>query len=511
VTSVSILAQIGLALGVPALIGSFAPRRWRVLLLILWILAPLFVLLAMAGVEAVQRPAEADAGKLFFGLMLIGSLLALPWLLACLAGFGVGVMLRGRRPKEEVVAPPATPSVTPARPPSTPAPARIPFNAMLQPPSGWRAAHIGFERDGLLIDGLDVWALPWRPEGDRRVSLAHPAYPAQMHEFTIYAVDDGKTATRFAVAELSNGVWGFYRWVVPADAAEGLSADGSLRYTHGHGELVDGRYDAVAPTATLSNAATGAPLFDGRDWASSRVVPQEDGALLLVLDQKSRQTLFRIDPARRQFRDLARPGPERPLAELAEAAAAELRDALDEANQYHSRRVAPDGSLLVELEAVEWFNSHWVQTPRVAEIATGRVLLDLWGSDWDAIADFPRAHVVRLALESYRSRACFTVEIDLATGMYTVEGSPHSGPVQALPAFLERESEAAYAVRVPSTPGIARSTPRSYGVAALILIGTLAAIAVASYLTIRLTPAPPPQKLDSVPAMPRFDKGEYPR
>ncbi|CAN5307567.1 hypothetical protein BH10PSE13_BH10PSE13_22290 [soil metagenome] len=508
-TTASILLQIALGLGVPALIGLFAPRRWRVLMLILWILAPVLLLLVMAGVEAVQRPGEADAGKLFFGLMLIGSLLAVPWLLACLAGFGVGALLRGRGPKLD--APVSSPTPRPADPVApVPRAARIPFNTALQPPSGWRPVHVGFERDGLLIDGLDIWALPWRPEDGPRIKLAHPAYPEQMHDFTAYAVDDGKTATRFAVAELSNGVWGFYRWIVPADAVEGNSADGSLRYTHGHGEIVEGRYDAALPTATLSDAATGALLFDGRNWASSRIVPQEDGALLLVLDQKSRQTTFRIDPASGMFQDLARPGPDRPLTELADAAAAELHASFDRANEYFSRRVAPDGSLLVELEAVEWFNSHWIQTPRVSEIATGRILLDLWGSDWDAIADFPRANVVRLGLESYRSRICFDVEIDLATGLYTVEGLPESGPVQALPTLLERESDVAYATRIPSQPVIARTTPRSYGVAALILVGTLAAIAAASYLTIRLSPAPP-QKLDTMPAMPRLDKGEYPR
>jgi hypothetical protein len=34
-------------------------------------------------------------------------------------------------------------------------------------------------------------------------------------------------------------------------------------------------------------------------------------------------------------------------------------------------------------------HTHWVNSPRVTEIATGRVLLDLWGTDWDAFVNFP--------------------------------------------------------------------------------------------------------------------------
>ncbi|WP_156034296.1 hypothetical protein [Bosea sp. 117] len=502
------------AFGVPALIGLAMPKRWRVGTLVLWILAPLVLLLALAGVEAARNPTGADLGNLLYGLALIGSIAALPWLLACLLGFGIGLALRrmlGTRQASTTAAPSQITSAQPAPKASAGAaprtPAAPPITPALQPPSGWRAVHVGFDHDDLVIDGLAVWSLPWRTEAGPPVRLEHPAHPGQLHDFTVHSVDDGRSATRFAAAELSNGVWGFYRWIVPADASEGCSADGTLRYTHGHGELIGGSYDAVAPTATLSDARTGALVFDGKDWFSSRVVPQADGGLILDLEQNQRQTLFHIDPPRAVFLDLARSDPERPLGELAGAAAAAHRESLDKANAYMGRRVAPDGSMIVELAAVEWFNTHWVHSPRVTEVATGRIVLDLAGSDWDAFASFPRERAVRLALRSYRTGASLAVTIDLDAGRYAIEGREASGAVADLPTMLAREARAA-AARPHAPPAAIRPrvTLRSWGVAFLILVGALVAIAAATLVTLRLQPEAS-QRLDRVPAMPRLPAG----
>lgn len=43
------------------------------------------------------------------------------------------------------------------------------------------------------------------------------------------------------------------------------------------------------------------------------------------------------------------------------------------------RRISPDSTIRIETEAVEWGNSHWIQTPGVIDLATGRVVLDLEG------------------------------------------------------------------------------------------------------------------------------------
>jgi hypothetical protein len=376
----------------------------------------------------------------------------------------------------------------------------------LSPPSGWQAAHIGFDHDDLVLDGLPVWSLPWREEASEPVLLVHPAHPAQQHEFTIYHIDDGTRATRFAAAELSNSVWGFYRWVVPADAASGTSADGSLRYEHDLGPLRAGRFDATCPIARLWDKATGTCLFDGAAWTSSRVVPQADGSLLLALDYRGRQTIFHIEAAATGFSDLLRPQAVFPIADLATAAAAARADCDDPANAYLSRRIAPDGSILVDLQSVEWRNSYWIRSPRVIEIATGRVLLDIWGLDWDASVSFPRRGVVRLDMQRCHFGGGAEAEIELAGNCYTILDrlGAASGPLVELPAALEAAAELEAAMAGPR-PKIAppRPTLRNWLVALLILVVTLLLIAAATALSLRFQPEPKRQKLDTIPAMPR--------
>jgi len=518
---VLIALELALGIGAPALVAFFTPRRWRLRAIGAWASLPVLILLALAAGELVSGKASpADLGKLIFGLLLIASVALLPWLATCAVGYGVGAVLRWRlRPEPVVVRP--EPAKPPERPPEAipealagPAPVAYtplidPDGPSLSPPGGWQAAHVGFANDDVVLDGLSVWSLTWREEPGERATLAHPAHPTQPHDFTVFSIDDGARATRFAAAELSNGVWGFYRWLVPADAASGQSADGSLRYEHGPGAYLGGRDDNIAPLARLYDVASGALLFDGAAWRSSRVVPQADGSLLLSLEQGELQTILHIDPAAGAFRDLATMDSGWPLAALAGAAVAARAACDDPANAYLGRRVAPDGSLLVELAAQEWGNTHWVRSPRVTEIATGRVLLDLWGTDWDGPwPRFPRRGAVRLSLRRYHFGGGAEAEIELAPERYVLFEGPRAtfGPLRDLPKVLEDASRR----RPPAGQGIVgrpeiaplRATGRNWLVALLILVGALAAIAAATWITVRLQGAPAPQRLDTIPAMP---------
>jgi hypothetical protein len=509
-----LIAQLVAALGVPALIGGFAPRRWRLRALLAWLVSPVLVLVAMAVVEVARDPAKTfDLGQLLFGLGLIGSILAIPWVVAALVGFGVGVGLSALlRPRSTAPARPAEAASSP--PPADPLPIAMPaFTPSLEPPSGWHAAHVGFAGDGLLLDGIDIWAATWRAEPVPPVMLPHPAHLHEIHRFTVHAVDDGARAARFAAAELSNGVWGFYRWIVPTDAAEARSADDTLVYTHSFGEAAPGRFDAVAPTATLRVAATGALLFDGAGWFSSRIVPQPDGGLLLVLEQTYRQTIFRIDPVAGSFHDLVEPDPERPLETLAEAAAQALRQSLDKANAYLSRFIAPDGSLLVELEAAEWGNGHWIQSPCVVAIAGHRILIDLRGTDWDGTVRFPRNGVARLAISSHLAGIALTADIDVHSGRYTILGrsaDDGEGPIAGFRAVIEREADAARARRgaAPLAP-VARSSIQTVALILVMVVVAFAMIGAVAFFTQGRRPATA-TKLDRIPDMPRIPPRPFP-
>ncbi|HEX7775521.1 MAG TPA: hypothetical protein VF449_03230 [Parvibaculum sp.] len=74
----------------------------------------------------------------------------------------------------------------------------------------WKAVHVGFEGDDLRIGGLQVWKHEWRPTDTKPLDLPHPSYPSQIHRYRVYEIGDALQPVRFAVDELSNGVWGFY-------------------------------------------------------------------------------------------------------------------------------------------------------------------------------------------------------------------------------------------------------------------------------------------------------------
>lgn len=76
--------------------------------------------------------------------------------------------------------------------------------------NGWRDVHVGFEGDGLEIDGVRIWQTTWHPTGAEDVELPHPVYPNQRHSFSIFSAGVAPFVAHFAAGELSNGVWGFY-------------------------------------------------------------------------------------------------------------------------------------------------------------------------------------------------------------------------------------------------------------------------------------------------------------
>jgi hypothetical protein len=291
----------------------------------------------------------------------------------------------------------------------------------------------------------------------------------------------------------------------------GTSADGSLRFDNRYADDVGGR-PSLLPTAWIWDAVTGETLAEGTAWTSSQVTPQPDGTLLLALRHYNRDALFRLDPTTHTFRTLGERRPEESLSQLAAAIERAHQASIDKANAYMGLRLAPDESLRVELAAAEWSNSHWVHSPRVIEVATGRVLLDLWGTDWDAEPSFPRERCVSLQLRRYRSRIGLCAVLDLARDNFTIDEQdpqpPRPGPLAQIAPELEAAASRleAAASRRAAASAAQHGTPRRVGprqllVALLILVGTLTAIGALSFVAVRLHPEPP-RKLTPLPQMP---------
>jgi hypothetical protein len=295
---------------------------------------------------------------------------------------------------------------------------------------------------------------------------------------------------------------------------DGVSVDWALRYQHRQGGFINGRYDSVSLCAILIDAATGQVLVDCASWASSEITAQADGSLFLHLEQNQFESLFRIDGRSGQFRDLGAGGEDEPLAALSYAVRKAWLATAPHVSPSHYRHISPDGTIRVDLALEEWSNANWVNTPRVIEIATGRVVLDLWGTDWDVVVFFREDGRTRLTCRRCHVGVGLSVVLDVARGCYQITLDSSSGgtlpeqPLDDLAKGLEAASRRAARVAgaedrtIPIQPHLLAA----WRVALLILVGAAILIAGASYVSVRL--AAKPAQWTRIPPVPMSAIGD---
>ncbi|WP_447753206.1 hypothetical protein [Sphingopyxis fribergensis] len=556
------------ALAVPALLIALVPRRWLGRTMLGWAVMPLFVYIGVIVWESATRPdTPISLDNAILGFSLISAIAIVPWLIACAVGFALGFGLRaifrrgGAAPAAPTSAAPAAnpapltgPLLRPAAPPSALAPSPLAGTAPLSPRVGaapsaplaaspppaaesllspealataadgairydgadWEMAHIGFSGDGLRIGGRDVWTEKWKHVDTDPLQLPHPAHTGDLHRFTVQTIGEGPTAARFAVSELSNGVYGFLVARGAAIPVSAVSGDGTLRYEKRYSADSDAESLSPEGWAFLTDVATGAVLVDCQAWPESRIEGKANGSLFLWLTQDDGETLLRIDSAARSFRNLGEAGADQPLADLADYVDALRQSRIGQPPGYTYRRISPDGTIRIELEAVEWGNSHWVYSPRVIDIASGEVVLDLWGSDWDATMSYPGTRRVRLDFRRYHFSGDLTIELDLADGVYRILREPGgtaplpSGPLADARGAMEesgRRVAAFAAAQSAARPlwddGVPPSRFAAWRTALVILFVAVVVIVVATLPSVggsrQTAPAPAPVIIREIP------------
>ncbi len=87
--------------------------------------------------------------------------------------------------------------------------------------------------------------------------------------------------------------------------------------------------------------------------------------------------------------------------------------------------ISPDGLLQFEFDEFEMRMSHWVCNPRITEVKSGKVLLDLWGTQWDGEVSFEDGGKVVLCFRHYPGDIPgFSVHMDPQAAIFFFEDQP---------------------------------------------------------------------------------------
>jgi hypothetical protein len=200
----------------------------------------------------------------------------------------------------------------------------------------------------------------------------------------------------------------------------------------------------------------------------------------------------------------------RPSPKIANAPAATTATAarVPDPTPVPSVHLSPCGWIRVETQSTEWANTHWVDSPRVSDARTGRVLVDLRGADWDVKIEFPGDHRVLLLMRRYRQHGHMAVTIDLDRDSYAIDLAPgplRSGPLAELDqAITQTWIAVAQAATATASAAVVAATPARFAAwrsAVVILVGALAAIAALTWWTVQHTP-PPKVILTPLPGKP---------
>jgi hypothetical protein len=130
------------------------------------------------------------------------------------------------------------------------------------------------------------------------------------------------------------------------------------------------------------------------------------------------------------------------VARLKESAAATIANVMQ--NDSMPQATSPDGTIRVEFDVETGRMSHEIYNPRVVLLPDGEVLADLWGTQWDASAQFVEPGTVGLSLRCYPGeKPGFAVTIDARARTFSFADAPgEQHPLASFEKLIERKHKA---------------------------------------------------------------------
>lgn len=101
--------------------------------------------------------------------------------------------------------------------------------------------------------------------------------------------------------------------------------------------------------------------------------------------------------------------------------------------------LSSDGAIRLEMLVSEWSLSLWTHAPRLIEVRSGKILLDLWGTSWDAQTAWTGGSGLRLDMRRYDRPGSITLFIVFEDRTYrVVEDGSRARPLADIRAGIDR-------------------------------------------------------------------------
>lgn len=286
---------------------------------------------------------------------------------------------------------------------------------------------------------------------------------------------------------------------------EPLALD-SLHGTHQLHRFV-GRWSGgdVGEWAVLTDKASGEAVLDMAQVKTGSAVWRADGCLLVRLRGQRDERLLIVDPGIGRFRSIGYDAAPRPVADLqiemmraARQVGADGRPAGPD-DIWVEHDFGPDGHVMVEYAVQTQLMSHETRTPRIIDIDTGEVLVDLDDSLFDGSVTWIADGKLSLYLRHYSLGGGMAAEIDPGRRTWFIPGQRDGPmPLTTISTELPRRYRQIATARMSAPISAQARTPWT---AYAFLLGLIVVIAGFAYFTLS-SRRTEPQKLTPLPTFP---------